>query len=144
MPTPTEDHNSDPPLLMEHRGRYLNYYFKCNFCTKQLELQDCLGAKNSTLFSLPFYFRVFQVINGTWSHLRSLPIFSLVGRRKHAAWRKGTQHRAGGEPPPPQIPPDVARGAQGGAPRRSSIGGTRGEAAPYRGPSGWNAEAWAI
>jgi len=45
MPTPTEDHNSDPP--MEHRARYLNYYFNGVFFSPYLKkkLTACLDPR---------------------------------------------------------------------------------------------------
>jgi hypothetical protein len=66
--------------------------------------------------------------------LRAPSLFSLVSRRKHARLR-GMQHRAAGEPPPPQNPPDGTRRAQGGAPRCRSMGSARAPP-PCRGPNG--------
>jgi hypothetical protein len=72
--------------------------------------------------------------------LRAPPLFSLVGRRKHARLT-GMQHPAAGEPPPPQSPPDGARGVQGGAPRCRSMGSARELAPPCRRRRGEGTEA---
>lgn len=60
------------------------------------------------------------------SHLRAPPLFMLACRRKHARWR-GTQHRVAWEAPQSPLDSALRCGAQGGAPRSSSMdGGLRG------------------